>query len=80
MSQSGNPSFQDSTASEAVDSSGLEVKRLSFLEAVAMIVGTNIGAGVLSMAYASRKAGFMPLLLWLAVAGVFTTISMLYVA
>lgn len=64
----------------AVDASGLEVKRLTFLEAVAMIVGTNIGAGVLSMAYASRKAGFMPLLLWLAVAGVFTTISMLYVS
>ena len=63
-----------------VDASGLEVKRLTFLEAVAMIVGTNIGAGVLSMAYASRKAGFMPLLLWLAVAGVFTTISMLYVS
>ncbi len=62
------------------ESSGLEVKRLTFVEAVAMIVGTNIGAGVLSMAYASRKAGYMPLLFWLAVAGIFTTISMLYVS
>ncbi|KZE27302.1 amino acid permease [Crenobacter luteus] len=58
----------------------LEVKKLTFLEGVAMIVGTNIGAGVLSIAFASRKAGFMPLLFWLTLAGVFTTISMLYVA
>ncbi|WP_105663514.1 aromatic amino acid transport family protein [Cronobacter dublinensis] len=55
-------------------------KSLSFLEGVAMIVGTNIGAGVLSIAYASSKAGFMPLLLWLALVGVLTTITMLYVA
>ncbi|WP_342246844.1 amino acid permease [Pseudomonas sp. OTU5201] len=80
MSETRVQSYQDQVGVEPVDSSGLAVHRLSFLEAVAMIVGTNIGAGVLSMAYASRKAGFMPLLLWLAVAGVFTTISMLYVS
>ncbi|MDH4570896.1 amino acid permease [Pseudomonas sp. BN414] len=80
MSETRVQSYQDQVGAEPVDSSGLAVHRLSFLEAVAMIVGTNIGAGVLSMAYASRKAGFMPLLLWLAVAGVFTTISMLYVS
>ncbi|UCO99284.1 amino acid permease [Metapseudomonas lalkuanensis] len=80
MSETRVQSCQDQVGAEPVDSSGLAVHRLSFLEAVAMIVGTNIGAGVLSMAYASRKAGFMPLLLWLAVAGVFTTISMLYVS
>ena len=80
MSDTRVQQYQDHAGAEAVDSSGLEVKRLTFLEAVAMIVGTNIGAGVLSMAYASRKAGFMPLLLWLAVAGLFTTISMLYVS
>lgn len=80
MSETRVQACQDQVGAEPVDSSGLAVHRLSFLEAVAMIVGTNIGAGVLSMAYASRKAGFMPLLLWLAVAGVFTTISMLYVS
>lgn len=80
MSDTGVQSVQGRPAAEAAESSGLEVKRLSFVEAVAMIVGTNIGAGVLSMAYASRKAGFVPLLIWLAVAGVFTTISMLYVS
>jgi amino acid permease len=55
-------------------------KSLSFLEGVAMIVGTNIGAGVLSIAYASSKAGFFPLLFWLALVGGLTTITMLYVA
>lgn len=55
-------------------------KSLSFVEGVAMIVGTNIGAGVLSIAYASSKAGFLPLLFWLALVGTLTTITMLYVA
>lgn len=55
-------------------------KSLSFLEGVAMIVGTNIGAGVLSIAYASSKAGFLPLLFWLVLVGGLTTITMLYVA
>lgn len=45
-----------------------------------MIVGTNIGAGVLSIAYASSKAGFLPLLFWLVLVGSLTTITMLYVA
>ncbi|MFV8983519.1 aromatic amino acid transport family protein [Serratia fonticola] len=56
------------------------VKSLTFLEGVAMIVGTNIGAGVLSIAYASSKAGYLPLLFWLVLVGCVTTISMLYVA
>ncbi|MFZ4833732.1 aromatic amino acid transport family protein [Rouxiella sp. Mn2063] len=55
-------------------------KSLSFIEGVAMIVGTNIGAGALSIAYASRQAGFMPLLFWLVVVCIFTTFTMLYVA
>ncbi len=45
-----------------------------------MIVGTNIGAGVLSIAYASSKAGFLPLLFWLVLVGSLTTVTMLYVA
>lgn len=55
-------------------------KSLSFVEGVSMIVGTNIGAGVLSVAYASGKAGFLPLLFWLVLVGSLTTITMLYVA
>ncbi|HBR5854995.1 amino acid permease [Klebsiella pneumoniae] len=55
-------------------------KSLSFVEGVSMIVGTNIGAGVLSIAYASSKAGFLPLLFWLVLVGSLTTVTMLYVA
>ena len=45
-----------------------------------IIVGANIGAGILGLAYSTRKAGWPILLMWLIIAGVCTTISMLYVA
>lgn len=76
--------MQSTNVATAADSSAVGAaptrKSLTFLEGVAMIVGTNIGAGVLSIAYASRKSGFMPLLFWLILAGCLTTITMLYVA
>ncbi|WP_291314426.1 aromatic amino acid transport family protein [Corynebacterium sp. UBA2622] len=50
------------------------------LQGVALIFGTNIGAGILSLPYAGRNGGFLALLLALIIAGVLTTISMLYVA
>lgn len=58
----------------------LSVKKLTFWEAALIIVGANIGSGILGLAYSIRKAGWPILLLWLILAGVFTTISMLYVA
>ena len=58
----------------------LVVVDLTFWEAVMMIVGANIGSGILGLAFASAKAGWPILLIWLVVAGFFTTISMLYVA
>ncbi|MDO4232480.1 MAG: aromatic amino acid transport family protein [Lautropia sp.] len=58
----------------------LKTEKITFNEGVAMIVGTNIGAGILSVSYAARKAGYLPLLFWLVVVGVITTITMLYVA
>lgn len=58
----------------------LVTKKLTLLEGIAMIVGTNIGAGVLAIPYASRNSGFLPLFLWLIVIGIITTITMLYVA
>ena len=61
-------------------SSALKVHRLTFWEATMIVVGANIGSGILGLAYSSRKAGWPVLLMWLAVAGVFTTFSMLYVA
>lgn len=58
----------------------LSVKKLTFWEAAMIIVGANIGAGILGLAYSTRKAGWPILLMWLIAAGVCTTISMLYVA
>lgn len=58
----------------------LEIHKLTFWEAALIIVGANIGSGILGLAYSTRKAGWPILVLWLAIAGFFTTISMLYVA
>ena len=57
-----------------------KVTKLTLYEAVAIIVGANVGSGILGLAYSSRLAGWPILVLWLAVAGLFTTFSMLYVA
>lgn len=53
---------------------------VSPLQGVALIFGTNIGAGILSLPYAGRNGGFLALFLALVIAGILTTISMLYVA
>ena len=58
----------------------LVVRELTFWEAALIIVGANIGSGILGLAYASRKAGWPVLFLWLIIAGFLTTVSMLYVA
>ena len=63
-----------------IEEGALKVTKLTLYEAVAIIVGANIGSGILGLAYSARKAGWPILLLWLIVAGVFTTFSMLYVA
>ncbi|WP_097028600.1 aromatic amino acid transport family protein [Clostridium peptidivorans] len=62
------------------EESSLKIESITFSEGVAIIVGANVGAGILSLAYAARKAGWPILFFWLIIAGVFTTISMLYVA
>lgn len=63
-----------------VEEGALKVTKLTLYEAVAIIVGANVGSGILCLAYSSRLAGWPILVLWLAVAGLFTTFSMLYVA
>lgn len=63
-----------------VEEGALKVTKLTLYEAVAIIVGANVGSGILGLAYSSRLAGWLILVLWLAVAGLFTTFSMLYVA
>ncbi len=54
-------------------------KSLSFVEGVSMIVGTNIGAGVLYR-LCVKQSGLLPLLFWLVLVGSLTTVTMLYVA
>ena len=63
-----------------MEEGALKVTKLTLYEAVAIIVGANVGSGILGLAYSSRLAGWPILVLWLAVAGLFTTFSMLYVA
>ena len=63
-----------------VEEGALKVTKLTLYEAVAIIVGANVGSGIRGLAYSSRLAGWPILVLWLAVAGLFTTFSMLYVA
>ena len=63
-----------------VEEGALKVTKLTLYEAVAIIVGANVCSGILGLAYSSRLAGWPILVLWLAVAGLFTTFSMLYVA
>lgn len=59
---------------------GLKAHRLTFMEAVMMVVGATIGSGVLGLAYASRKAGWPILVFLLITAAMISTVSMLYVA
>lgn len=58
----------------------LRVHKLTFWEAALTIVGANVGSGILGLAYSARKAGWPILVIWLFVAGFFTTCSMLFVA
>jgi amino acid permease len=66
------------SAAPSHEDSGLLVQPISGLETIGIIFGTNIGAGVLGMAFAARKTGYVPLLLCLAITCVLCTITMLY--
>lgn len=68
------------TTSGEAPSTAAPVPTLSVMQGVALIFGTNIGAGILSLPYAARNGGFLALLIALAVAGTLTTFSMMYVA
>lgn len=72
--------MDNTTNGQDKNSGALVVHKLTFWEAALIIVGANVGSGILGLAYASRLAGWPILLLWLIIAGFFTTVSMLYVA
>lgn len=65
---------------ENAENYALQTADLTFYEAVAFLVGSNIGSGILGLAYTARFAGWPVLTVWLVIAGVFTTFSMLYLA
>lgn len=65
---------------ETSNGSALTRTKLTLLEGIGMIVGANIGAGILSLAYGSKNAGWPILVFWVIVAGILTTVTMLYVA
>lgn len=73
-------SNNQTTPTVATEQGALAVRKLTFWEAALIIVGANIGSGILGLAYSIRRAGWPILLLWLIIAGVCTTASMLYVA
>ncbi|ACS89232.1 MAG TPA: hypothetical protein HA302_00110 [Thermococcaceae archaeon] len=54
------------------------MKRLTLAEASAMLIGTQIGAGVLGLPYALRGAGFLEFL-WLLNLGLMTLLTALFV-
>ena len=53
------------------------MKNISFLEAIATLIGTIIGAGILGIPYVVAQAGFLTGLLVLVVVGLMITISAL---
>lgn len=62
------------------DEGALKVHNLTFWEAAMIIVGANVGAGILGLPYAAHLAGWPILFLWLLIAGVLVTSSMMCVA
>jgi amino acid permease len=80
--QSGSIKSQDKENKEngSFDESALRIENISFWDGVAIIVGSSIGAGILSLAYGTKTAGFPVLVFWVILTCIFTTISMLYVA
>ncbi|HDD31926.1 MAG TPA: amino acid permease, partial [Thermococcus litoralis] len=54
------------------------MKRLTVAEASAMLIGTQIGAGVLGLPYALRKAGVLGVLV-VIIAGLMTLLTALFV-
>lgn len=58
----------------------LKVRKITFTEAVFIVVGCGIGSGCLGTAYSARLAGFPVITFWLIVSGITTLFSMYYVA
>ena len=64
----------------ALVQTNLHFKRLTLTEAVAYIVGTNVGAAVLALPYAARQAGYPGIVAAAVLATFFSIVSHLYIA
>jgi amino acid permease len=64
----------------ALAEGSLKFRRLTVPEAVAYLVGTNVGAAVLALPYAARHAGYVGVLVACVLATFFSLVSHLYVA
>lgn len=67
-------------AESVYEEGALKYHKLTPMEVIWTVVGCGIGSGSLGTAYAARLAGFPVITFWLVVTGIFTLISMLYVA
>lgn len=80
--ENSNPASHDSPQRNSFETEegALKLKKLTPIEAAFIIIGANIGSGILSLAFSCRFGGWPILTLCLIVAGILVTISMLYVA
>lgn len=68
------------SGSVQLEQSNLAFKRLSYVEAVAYLVGTNVGAAVLSLPYAARAGGYPAVIIAGLLSTAFSMISHLLIA
>lgn len=66
--------------SAQLEQTNLAFKRLSYAEAVAYLVGTNVGAAILSLPYAARLGGFPAVVIVGVLSTLFAMISHLLIA
>lgn len=62
-----------------LEQGSLHIKRLSFAEAVFLLVGANVGAAILSLPYAARGAGYPGVIIVAVITTAFSLISHLYI-
>lgn len=67
-------------ADHEIYETGLKVEPLTSKETIGIIIGTNVGAGVMSMAFAAQNSGYPPLAVCLVIALVCSIVTMLYTA
>ncbi len=68
------------TAKTGLVETNLHFRKLTLNEATAYLVGTNVGAAILSLPFAARTAGYPGIVIAATVATIFAAVSHLYIA